>query len=152
VYALVDAGDEALVVGHRWRVKDVRGCLYAETSIPTISGQQSLLMHRLLMPELPYIDHRNGNGLDNRRSNIRPATHAQNMKNKKLPRTNTSGFKGVSMDKETGRWLARIYCDGRPFRLGGYATPEEAGMAYDEAALIYHGEFARTNAMLAATG
>jgi len=104
------------------------------------------------MPEVPYIDHRNGNGLDCRRSNMRPATHAQNMKNRKRHSNNTSGFKGVSLDKETGRWMARIYCDGRPIRLGGYATPDEAGMAYDEAALIHHGEFARTNAMLAATG
>lgn len=82
-----------------------------------------------------------GNGLDNRRSNLRPATRAQNNANRRLRRDNTSGYKGVSFYK--GKWKAQIMHAGKAYVLGCYDTKEEAFKVYCEAAKRFHGEFAR---------
>ena len=87
------------------------------------------------------VDHKNRNGLDNRRDNLRLATHGQNLANSKTH--SESGFKGVEKNKH--RFYASISIDGKTKKLGGYDTPEEAARAYDEAALEQFGEFARIN-------
>jgi hypothetical protein len=89
------------------------------------------------------LDHINGNTLDNRIENLRPVTHAQNMLNKKLYRNNTSGRKGVSFHKATGKFQARIYRDKSCVNLGLYERVEDAAEAYRRAAKQLHGEFAR---------
>jgi AP2 domain len=91
-------------------------------------------------------DHRNRNGLDNQRKNLRPATKAENARN--LPamrKVATSRYKGVSLHTLNGRWRARIKTDTGRVSLGVYATEEEAARAYDAAARVYHGEFAYLN-------
>jgi len=85
------------------------------------------------------VDHKNGDPLDNRRQNLRLCTHAQNQHNTGLSCVNTSGFKGVS--KRGKRWKAQIRINGKQTYLGTYDTPEEAGAAYDAAALKVQGEF-----------
>jgi hypothetical protein len=90
-----------------------------------------------------HVDHINGNTLDNRRENLRSVTHAQNLMNQKLSRANKSGFKGVSMDRSSGKWRAHITKDGIVRQLGYFPTPELAHEAYCTAAAIFHGEFAR---------
>jgi len=139
---LVDRADLPLIEGYRW--KWTRGG-YAGATTTRDGRQTTVLMHRLILPGIALIDHINGNPLDNRRINLRPATASQNQQNRTAPRSNTSGFKGVSWDAKCCRWFARIYVDGRAVRLGGYETAEEAGRAYDSAALEYHGPFARLN-------
>ena len=92
------------------------------------------------------VDHRNGDGLDNRRDNLRLATHSENMMNRpKIKSPTTSRFVGVYFDKARRLWVARIHLNGKCIWLGRFATEIEAAKAYDEAAKKYHGEFARLN-------
>jgi DUF971 family protein len=97
-------------------------------------------------PEGLLIDHRNHNGLDNRLTNLRPATPAQNIQNarKQKPRT-TSKYKGVDFVKPTGKYRARIAVDGQRLFLGSFANQLDAARAYDEAAKKYFGIFACLN-------
>jgi hypothetical protein len=90
-------------------------------------------------------DHIDGNGLNNRESNLRSATHTQNMCNRGKQRNNTSGFKGVYFHKRARRWAAQIKLNQRWIYLGLFDEPEEAAHVYDAAALKYFGEFARPN-------
>lgn len=95
------------------------------------------------------VDHINRNRLDNRWDNLRDASRSQNIANVGLLSSNTSGFKGVSYNKLTGKWEAYIRAERRRFHLGLHLTPEEAAAAYDAAAIRFFGEFAMTNAKLA---
>jgi len=90
-----------------------------------------------------FVDHRNGDGLDNRRQNLRPANDSKNQMNARMRSDNPSGFKGVCADRH--RWMARIQLDGRRTYLGYFATPQEAARAYDAAAVELFGEYARPN-------
>jgi hypothetical protein len=103
------------------------------------------MLHRLLLgvPGGTIVDHANGNGLDNRRPNLRVCTHAENMRNRR-PTTNASGFKGVAVRPAGRPYQAHIRCDGRRYWLGRFDSPEGAHRAYCDAATRLHGEFART--------
>jgi len=105
------------------------------------------MLHRLIVgaPVGEVVDHINGDTLDNRRSNLRVCSRAENLWNAGKRRHNTSGFKGVCFDKRDGRWYARIRAVGRVHDLGRYKTAEEAAMAYDAKAAELHGPFARLN-------
>lgn len=104
-----------------------------------------MTMHRMILNEGDEIDHCDLDKCNNVRSNLRPATTAQNQWNRNKPSDNTSGFKGVSWYAPSGKWVARIAVNRKRHHLGYFATPEAAARAYDAAALQYHGEFARTN-------
>lgn len=110
---------------------------------PARGKRKILLLHREIMKAPPglCVDHINGDPLDNRRANLRLCTHAQNMKNRRLHRNNTSGFKGVW--RRRNRWRAEIKVEGQRISLGTFATIEEAAAAYAEGAHRFHGEFAR---------
>lgn len=130
----------------KWRAqKDFRtGRVYAVRSV----GKVSVMMHRQIMgiDDDREVDHINGVGLDNRRSNLRYATKSQNHQNQKLRADTKTGFKGVS--KYANRrdlWRARILVKGERIHLGCFKSPEEAAVAYDEAAKKFFGEFALIN-------
>jgi len=143
-FVLVDAEDAPLVERFSWCLSgDGR---YAQAHCGELGRR---FLHQLLMPTCAEPDHINGDGFDNRRSNLRPSSRAQNAKNRKRHSNNTSGFKGVSWDSRDQRWYARIYSDGKKISLGSYSDPSDAARAYDEASLIHHGGFARTNASMA---
>ncbi|CAN7192555.1 HNH endonuclease [Acidovorax sp. LjRoot117] len=80
-----------------------------------------------------YIDHINGNTSDNRIENLRAVTQSENMHNTKLRRDNTSGFRGVSMNKQTKHWVAQLRLQGKVICLGTFATPADASAAYEKA-------------------
>lgn len=141
-WALVDEADYELLSKKTWCYDNGSG--YAVSGGPRGAGL--VYMHKLLVPEGgPEVDHRDGNKLNNRRDNLRPATHLQNASNRgKLP-SNTSGYCGVYWDKRMSRWFAQLKHAGIQYYLGSCDTPEEAARLYDEAALRYRGEFARLN-------
>lgn len=109
-------------------------------------GARPVAMHRhiLNVQSGVLVDHRNRNGLDNRRGNIREATNRQNIANSRRRRSNTSGYRGVHRHTETGRWIAQCR-GGTPRSLGSFDTAEEAAKAYDRAARERYGAFAALN-------
>jgi len=144
--ALVDDGDYAgVVAAGKWcAVASTRGgTYYAVHSIVRASGGRVLQRMHNFLTGWSLTDHVNGDGLDNRRGNLRQATHAQNMGNQRLRSNNTSGYKGVSRSNQ--KWQAHVFPAGRSVYLGRFATPEEAARAYDDAAAEHFGEFARLN-------
>lgn len=110
-------------------------------------GPRSIILHRLLLnaPSGLEIDHVNGDTLDNRRCNLRLATHSQNLANQKFSSANTSGFRGVSWDRASGKWLAQTRQHTKTIFIGRFLDPIEAARAYDQKARELFGEFARTN-------
>jgi hypothetical protein len=94
------------------------------------------------------VDHIDGNKTNNKIINLRLATHGQNLSNSKVSIKNTSGFKGVVFQPESGNWIAKIKVNYDGYHLGSFKTKIEAAMAYDEAAIKYFGPFAKTNADL----
>jgi hypothetical protein len=89
------------------------------------------------------VDHIDNDQMNNKWKNLREATTAQNCQNQGIRKSNTSGFKGVSRIKKTGRWLAQISVGGKSKCIGTFATPEEAHKAYCDFAEKLHGEFAK---------
>lgn len=88
-------------------------------------------------------DHIDGNGLNNRRSNLRTALQSENLQNKRKYKNNTSGFKGVSWHSSSKKWRATISAGGVRAHLGSFETPEEAYKAYCEASKSVHPNFGR---------
>lgn len=87
------------------------------------------------------IDHINGIKDDNRICNLREANNSQNGMNKTKLKNNTSGYKGVCLDKKSGKWVAQTRVDGRKKLIGRYESPEDASKAYDDFTKKSHGEF-----------
>lgn len=147
--AIVDDGDFDWLSKHTWcayrHVKS--GKYYAHTSI----HRKATPMHRMILDlkrgDGRACDHINGNGLDNRRSNLRLATQAENCRNTKLRKNNTSGYRGVSLCRHRpfGKWIARIGINGTVKTLGYFDRIEDAIKVRNAAAIALHGEFARLN-------
>jgi hypothetical protein len=147
--AQIDDADAALVAGYHWGVVRQARNLYALAHTKRADGKwRPIKMHRLIRPEIPKIDHKDGNGLNNTRDNLRAATKSQNAANCRAHRDGSSGFKGVSFRRDRPNpWRARIFENGREKMLGYFATREGAALAYNNAAIRLHGEFARLNAI-----
>ena len=146
---LVDAIDADLASYH-WYAERRNGTGNGYVARRRVHGRLILLARvvlcRMLGRELEReeeVDHINHIPLDNRRSNLRLASRQQNVHNVGIRRNNTSGYKGVSFDKERSKWKAQIKINYRNVLLGRFDTPEEAHQAYCEAARKLHGEFAQ---------
>lgn len=133
-----------LVARKRWYLTS-KG--YALTNKERGNKPRTLSMHRLIMgePRGHFVDHRDSNPLNNQCSNLRIATESQNCQNRGPSPKNTSGYKGVTWHKVTGKWLAQIRVGHIHHHLGLFTSITEAARAYNQAALKYHGEFAYLN-------
>lgn len=148
--ALIDECDWERVSKYRWYAYQRDNTWYAYRGFWTNGKRRRVTLHRFILnltdSKVPFIDHKNRNGLDCRRENLRPATHSQNLTNSRKPLRNTSGYKGVIRNKQIrAPWEARIRKDRKHYYLGAYETALEAALAYDRAAKRLHGEFAALN-------
>ena len=144
---IVDATDaERVIAAGKWHATPSRYTFYARRNFRRADGTRGTLLLHSLLTGFEHVDHINGNGLDNRRTNLRAVTNAQNQYNRRRQSNNTSGFVGVNWFKPRGRWVARIKHQGVQRFLGYYDTAEDAARARDAAAIELHGsEFARLN-------
>ena len=139
--AVIDECDYALVSPHRWHaVRAPNGVWYARARI----DRRNIYMHRLITRNPPYpVDHRSGDGLDNRRENLREATQSQNLANREA--RGLSEFIGVWRDHHKQRWVAQVTKDRkRVFQSYSY-DEETAARLRDEAARRIFGQFATFN-------
>lgn len=119
--------------------------VYAFRQVGPKKKRESVYLHRFIMEAAPDIcvDHRNSNGLDNRRENLRLATHAQNQHNRGKHPKNRSGFKGVTWNIALGKWHSQIKVNSGNVHLGYFTDIVEAAEAYKQAAARLHGDFAQ---------
>ena len=138
--AIIDAGDAEFVGQWNWYAHVKGRIVYA-----TRRAGQTIYLHRVLaeVENGLEVDHIDGDGLNNRRANLRVATTSQNQFNSRKPSNNKSGFKGVFLDRRTGKWRAAIKKNRVCRELGYFDTPEQAYWAYCEASADLHGEFGR---------
>lgn len=149
-YAQIDNEDYEYLSQFKWYAEKKKcGRYYARRSIITKGVKKGAWMHREIMgpPREMSIDHINGDGLDNRRENLRTCTHQQNMCNRKSRKDSTSKYLGVSWEKSKKRWRAGIAANGKNKKLGRFKTELEAAIIYNIAARKYFGEFARPNVL-----
>jgi len=147
--AIIDDDDFKWLFGFKWHVQPKRnGRACAVRGIVGENGKRALeYMHRAILnaPKHFFVDHINGNALDNRKENLRLCTNAENLKNRGPQKNNKTGFKGVSKNSDGKTFIARIRCSGKQITIGYFASPEDAARAYDKEAIKLHGEFAWLN-------
>lgn len=112
-----------------------------------IRSKDKVLLHRLLLKAQKgqVVDHKDGNPLNNTLSNIRFCTQAENSKNQKIKKNNTSGYKGVYFDKRSNRFVARVKHNYKSYFAGHFESAREGAKAYNNLANKLHGKFARLN-------
>lgn len=143
--AIIDASDYPLIAPYWWYARHDERRWYVLTG-SLWKEQGSVQMHRLILgltDPTVWVDHKDSNGLNNRRSNLRIATASQNMANARLSKKNRSGYKGVQF--RDGLWRVCITKDRQAIWVGSFKTAEEGARAYDIKAREFFGEFARLN-------
>ena len=146
--ALVDDEDYEYLMQWKWFANKKGSTFYAVRSLHSNNVRKTIFMHRLITNNINtkmQTDHLNGNGLDNRKINLRICTTSQNSMNRGLQINNTTGFKGVNYDKFSNKFRAQIRVNNIYKNLGYYIDPKDAARAYNEAAIKFHGEFANLN-------
>lgn len=144
-YTLIDATDWKKLKTYVWSLDNSgKGNGYARN---TTLGKR---IHNLLLPNAQYVDHINRDSLDNRKCNLRQASLRENIINRGKHSNNTSGYKGVSYDKESSKFKASIGVNGKRKNLGRFDTAKDGAKAYDLYVLTIdpHEEFWQTNKTL----
>jgi len=143
--AVIDAADVPLIYGRNWYALCNRNAVYAATTARQPDGREKTIYMHTVLSGYGQTDHKDRNGLNNRRSNLRDATVSQNAMNRRRQANNSSGFKGVSFHKRIGLYQARISAHRTRTHLGYFETPQMAHAAYLAAAKEIHGEFGRSS-------
>jgi len=147
-FALVDDADFVELSKHKWHAHKNQSVFYAASSSPNKRhGNKIVKMHRHILG-LKYgdgvqIDHRDGNGLNNQKSNLRICTYKENQMNRRKAR-GSSRYKGVYWCDRDKRWMAKIFYK-KAIYIGSFKSETEAAKAYNQAALKHFGEFANIN-------
>ncbi|MDD5011850.1 MAG: AP2 domain-containing protein [Phycisphaerae bacterium] len=156
-YAKVSPEDFAEINKHKWQAINNQGdTFYAIRSVRTGGKKKRIYMHREIMKpptsditqggKRIVVDHKDGDGLNNTRENLRIATARENAYNRKKYRKKCSSkYKGVSQEKKSKKWRAIIYHKRRKIHLGMFDSETEAAKAYDKAARELFGEYAKLN-------
>ncbi len=144
--AIIDDKDYEKVKDYNWYYNDGYAKAYHK-------GKR-LRMHRLILNAKndQRVDHQNRNRLDNRRSNLRICTLQENNRNISMRKDNTSGYKGVFLDRSTGHWKPAVYVDGKAKLFGQFKDKHHAALARDLWATFFHKEFASTNFTVVGSG
>lgn len=142
----IDDEDYDIISNYTWHINYHRKNVYATHVYRVNKKAVSIKMHRLILgfPK-EHIDHKDGNGLNNRKTNLRICTSAQNHHNRKIGSRNKSGFKGVCIHKRDKTYQASICVRGKYYYSCGHKTALDAAKKYNEMAIKHHGEFARLN-------
>ncbi len=161
--ALVDDEDYEVLSKLKWWTHASKYTRYARFNEGVYPKIYPVQMHRVIMGckkgDGLIVDHKDGNGLNNQKSNLRIVTRAQNNTNRRVRKVLTSPYLGVHLKKmkwknkktgeiictETIRWQASIRTNKKTIYLGLFKTEEEGALAYNAAAIIHHGEFANLN-------
>lgn len=145
--AMVDEVDADLA-GLKWCALESNRTFYAQRGIWRNGRQASQSLHQVVARRMGIVgeaDHKDRDGLNNRRSNLRPANRSQQGANRGLQSNSTSGLKGASWNKDNRKWQAHMGVNGKMRHLGYHATAVGAALAYDRAAPKAFGEFAFLN-------
>jgi hypothetical protein len=146
-YVLIDEEDVAHVERYKWSPRVHERTTYAQANVWRNDQRSTLVLHRFIAraQDNEHVDHRNGDGLDCRKANLRTCLKFQNNRNARVRTDNTSGYKGVSWWKHGERWTAGIMLDGKRRHIGYFPTAEDSARAYDAVAQWLWGEFAWLN-------
>jgi len=145
--AIIDDCDLIEIGKHKWCAGCYDGKWYAVRGTYNNGVKRNVFMHRQLTSAIKgqQVDHKDGNGLNNSRDNLRFSTQQQNVFNQRPTGKGTSKYKGVSWDKSSNSWYSAIKFNGKSRNLGHYKNETDAAIAYDSAAIKFFGEFARPN-------
>lgn len=147
--AMVDDCDFEWLSNWKWNLLKSPYTYYAVRGEynDVLKKQKTIRMHRVILnaPKGIDVDHRNHNGLNNQRYNIRICTKSQNMANQRYQEGNSSEYKGVCWHNRGNKWVAYIGHDGKRIHLGSFVDEIDAAKAYDIEAKKLFGEFAYTN-------
>lgn len=153
-FTKVDDDDFARLASYRWQPSKIRQHIRVCRIVKIDGKRTTLYMARDVInaPRGKYVDHINGDNLDNRKCNLRICTNSENLRNRSKNKTNTSGYKGVYKNKDTYTkvnknkpWKVLIMTKGNSKFIGTFKTKKEAAKAYNKAAKKYHGNFAYFN-------
>jgi predicted RNA methylase len=147
LFTTVDDEDFEYLNQWKWHAVKSGKTFYAVRGVRRRFFKKTVYMHKTIMnpPTGMETDHKDLNGLNNTRKNLRNCAHTQNQQNREKSINNTSGYKGVCWRKHERKWHAQIRANGKKIHLGYYDNIEEAVYAYDKAAIKYHGEYASLN-------